>query len=179
MIEIRIRPSVARAVMAVASLIGLFASAYLFYTYVSGAPIVCGLVSGCDLVRASKWAWTFGIPRPFLGLVFYVGVFGLLVARSVSVRWSILLYRLTILAAILGFIESGFLFLIQWLDIRAFCFWCLVSGVSATVLTLVAIADRPMDLRTYPEHTRELRTFFILLLVGALIGFVGFLYLIG
>jgi hypothetical protein len=67
-----ITPSKARFGIAISALVGLFASAYLFYTYVTGAPIACGIVSGCEAVRASKWATTvFNLPRPVLGLVFY------------------------------------------------------------------------------------------------------------
>src|SRR3989338_9130158 len=129
-------PSCARFVIAVASLVGLFASAYLFYVYVTGGPIRCALVSGCEIVRISKWAYTFGVPRPLLGLIFYTGIFGLLVLRVASVWRPRILYWLTMLAAVVGFIESAFLFLVQWLDLKAFCFWCLLSAVSATVIVI-------------------------------------------
>ncbi len=172
-----IHPFAARLLMAIASLVGLFASAYLFYTYISGIPIACGSGSGCEIVRLSKWAWTFGIPRPLLGLAFYVGLFGLLVARVATdwqKRW---LYRLTILAAVVGFIESAFLFLIQWLDIRAFCIWCLISALSATVIAMAAWFDRAED----PRHVsaeRELKAYFITLLIFVPIAFATFAYLI-
>ena len=172
-----IHPFAARLLMAIASLVGLFASAYLFYTYISGIPIACGSGSGCEIVRLSKWAWTFGIPRPLLGLAFYVGLFGLLVARVATdwqKRW---LYRLTMLAAVVGFIESAFLFLIQWLDIRAFCIWCLISALSATVIAMAAWFDRAED----PRHVsaeRELKAYFITLLIFVPIAFATFAYLI-
>jgi uncharacterized membrane protein len=70
-----------RRAMLWSALVGLFASTYLFITYVSGAPIVCGLVSGCEAVRASSWSYTFGIPRPALGVVFYLAIIGLLIYR--------------------------------------------------------------------------------------------------
>lgn len=163
--------------MAIASLVGLFASAYLFYTYISGIPIACGSGSGCEIVRLSKWAWTFGIPRPLLGLAFYVGLFGLLIARVATdwqKRW---LYRLTMFAAVVGFVESAFLFLIQWLDIRAFCIWCLISALSATVIAMAAWFDRAED----PRHVsaeRELKAYFITLLIFVPIAFTTFAYLI-
>lgn len=162
--------------MATASLVGLFASAYLFFTYVSGAPIACGLALGCEAVRASKWAWTFGIPRPFLGLVFYVAVFGLLVAR-VATEWRPRhLYRLTMLAAAVGFIESAFLFLVQWLDIRAFCLWCLISAAAATVIALLAPFDHPEEHR-HVAPGRELKYYFFLLLAFVPLAFGGFAWL--
>ncbi len=172
----RISPSTARLIMAVACLIGLFASAYLFYTYVTGAPIRCGLVSGCEAVRASKWAYTFGIPRPFLGLIFYVAVFGLLVARAATSWKPRLLYRLTMLAAVIGFIESAFLFLVQWLDIKAFCLWCLISAVSATVIALVAPFDQSEEI-SVGSTNQELKRYFIALLVFLPLAFFGFVWL--
>lgn len=163
--------------MVLASLVGLFASAYLLYTYVSGVPIACGSAAGCEIVRLSKWAWTFGIPRPLLGIVFYVGVFGLLVARVFTdwrARW---LYWLTMIAAVLGVVESAFLFLVQWLDIKAFCIWCLVSAVAATVMALVAPFDRVEEHRAVAAE-RELRTYFISLLIFAPLAFVAFALLL-
>ncbi len=173
----RLSPAHARLGMAIASLVGLFASAYLFYTYVSGVPITCGLVSGCETVRASKWAWTLGIPRPFLGLVFYVAVFAFLVARAASAWWPRLLYRLMMIAIAIGFLESAFLFFIQWLDIRAFCLWCLLSACTAIALTILAPFDRAEE-RHAASSFREMKRYFICLLVFVPIAFGGFVWLI-
>jgi uncharacterized membrane protein len=170
-------PYQARVSMVVALFVGLFASAYLLYTYVTGGPIACALVSGCEIVRSSKWAYTFGIPRPLLGIVFYAGLFALLVLR-VAWNWKPrLLYWLTMLAAAVGVIESAFLFFVQWLDIRAFCFWCLLSAVTALVIAAVAPFDRAEDARE-ASAARELKTYFILLLIFVPIAFVGMAWLV-
>ncbi len=174
---IKISPFAARLTMAIASLIGLFASAYLLYTYVSGAPIACGSGIGCEVVRLSKWAWTVGVPRPLLGIIFYVGLFGLLVTRVFTewqARW---LYRLTMIAAIVGVFESAFLFLVQWLDIRAFCIWCLISALAAVVIALVASFDRVEERREVSAE-RELKAYFILLLMFTPLAFVAFALLL-
>lgn len=158
--------------MVVAALVGLFASAYLLYTYVTGGPITCALVSGCEIVRASKWAYTYGIPRPALGIVFYAGLFALLALRLI-VSWKPrILYWLTMLAALAGVVESGFLFFVQWLDIRAFCFWCLLSAVAAFVIGAAAFFDRVEDTRGMSAN-RELKMYFILLLIYVPIAFTG------
>lgn len=170
-------PPIARLVMALASLVGLFASGYLLYTYVTGAPITCGLVSGCEVVRASKWAYTWGIPRPLLGLIFYVGVFGLLVARVVTSRFARRFYHLTMLAAAVGFFESAFLFLVQWLDLKAFCLWCLTSAVAATVVALCAPFDRVETERRISTN-RELKYYFLMLLAFVPVSFIGFAMLV-
>ncbi len=170
-------PFAARLTMAIASLVGLFASAYLFYTYVTGAPIACGIVSGCDVVRSSSWATTMGVPRPLLGMLFYTALFGLLVARVATSWRPRLLYRLTMVAAVVGFIESGFLFLIQWLDLKAFCFWCLLSAAAATVIAGAAWFDHLEETR-HVAVARELRAYFVALLVFLPIAFFGFVGLV-
>jgi hypothetical protein len=81
------------------------------------------------------------------------------------------------LAAALGFVESAFLFLVQWLDIKAFCLWCLVSAVAATAIAVLAFFDRVED----PRHVsvnRELRWYFWALLVFAPVSFALFGYLL-
>lgn len=171
-------PFVARSLMAVASLIGLFVSAYLLYAYVSGAPIACGSGGGCALVRLSKWAWTFGVPRPLFGLLFYAGMFGLLVTRVATnwqARW---LYRVTMLGAVLGCLESIFLFFVQWLDIRAFCLWCLASTLAAMIIALMAWFDLYESERTVPPQ-QELKVYFLMLLFFTPIALIGFGWLLG
>lgn len=160
---LHLSPRTARFVMAVAALIGFFTSGYLFYEYVTGGSIACAIVSGCDIVRASAWATSFGIPRPFFGLLFYGLLFQLLVIRAALVRWPKPLHAFTIGLAVIGFIESAVLFVVQWLDLKAFCFWCLLSGISATVVFLAAIWDRPYREQADENRTRELRRYLYLL----------------
>lgn len=156
-----------------ASLIGLFISTYLLITYVSGAPIVCGTTHGCEIVRASKWAYTMGLPRPLLGVVFYVGLIGLLALRTVypafQSRW---MYRLTMLAAAIGFFESAFLTFVQWLDIKAFCIWCVSSAVAATIIFITSWLDRAEPLeeqRVLPELKFIFWSFVAAVVAGAVL----------
>ncbi len=122
------------------SLIGLFASVYLLITYISGAPIVCGLVSGCELIRASKWAYTWGVPRPLLGVVFYSVVIILLTVRAYAPAWQRRLWHgLLLVFTTIGLIESGGLTLVQWFELKAFCLWCLTSAVAATSLFILCL----------------------------------------
>lgn len=141
-------------------MLGLLASSYLLYTYVSGAPIVCGFVRGCDVVRASAWAYSFGIPRPFFGVVFYASLILLMLVRVASSWRPLWLYRLSCLLAVIGFVESVFLVLIQVFDLRAYCVWCFVSALSATVIALAAFFDQPCE-ETKIVRTVELKRLFV------------------
>ncbi len=158
---------------------GLFASAYLLYVYVTGGPIACGPAHGCDVVRASRWAYVGPIPQPLLGVLFYSGMLGILIARSVldgSTNASSWLWRLTRVGAVVGFIESVALFLIQWLEIGAFCTWCLVSGVAATMVFLLAWADRGSQ--GGEAQLADLRGYACVMGLLAVLGVPGFLFLV-
>ncbi len=172
-----------RFLIAVCALIGLFASVYLLYVYVSGAPIVCGLASGCELVRASHWAHTFGVPRPLLGVVFYTLLIGVLVWRATKRSSAFLGLMITRVMAAFGFIESAFLFFVQWLDVRAFCVWCLTSALMSTVIAILVCFDRndPVD-SVDPDvfsrtKARELHRYLILFVAYVPIALLGLAWL--
>jgi len=153
--------------------VGLFASIYLLITYISGKPIACGIVSGCEIVRASKWAYTFGIPRPLLGVLFYLLVVFLLVVRVFSPKHKPLFWTtVTIMAAAGGFIESAFLTLVQLLDIKALCIWCLTSAAAATILFALSFFEGDQDLEK-TAAIRELKIIFYSFLTAIFVG--GFL----
>jgi uncharacterized membrane protein len=161
---------ISRRIILWASLIGLFASTYLLITYVSGAPIVCGPAHGCDVVRASKWAYTFGLPRPLLGVAFYAAVIGILGFRAMHPhRFSRRAYHALLLLGIVGFFESAFLTGVQWLDINAFCIWCLTSAAAATVIFIAMWFDRSYALE-HAESLRELKVLFWSFVAAVILG---------
>ncbi len=164
--------------MAGACFLGWFASGYLLYTYVTGAPMSCALVSGCEQVRASKWAYVYGIPRPILGVVFYSALFGLLVIRSIGRSYSRLLYRLMIGMICFAFLETLMLLHVQWFELKAFCFWCLWSTFASSVLFIMMWFDRPVSTEeaVVGHELKHLFYSLILFLPAAVGGFVWLLY---
>ncbi len=166
-----------RVWMAAAYAIGWFASAYLLYVYITGGPIACGATHGCDVVRASSWAYVGPIPQPLFGVAFYTGMLTLLVARSISASREKTLWRLIQIGAVFGFLESLLLFFVQWLDVRAFCTWCLVSGVAATIGCMMMLLDK--ERLTTKEREADLLSYTIVLLALAGIGMPMFLWLVG
>ena len=164
-----------RLAIATVSLFGLFVSSYLLYTYVSGGPIRCAVTHGCDVVRSSSYAWSYGIPRPLMGVAFYLFLFGLLIARAVSVKWNHPLHRLTQATIVIGLIESIYLFFIQWQVLKAFCFWCLLSGAATIILAILAPFDHPTSL---DDGEWELKYYFYLLIIFAILSAGGFYLLV-
>lgn len=162
----------ARRAMFFLALIGLFVSSYLFVTYTSGTPIVCGVAHGCDVVRASRWATMFGLPTPLFGIIFYTAVAALLIIRTIMPSYkTALLFRLTRLAVFIGLAESAYLTYIQAFTIGAYCSWCLASAVTATLLFVVAFWDRRHVLEA-ERMAKELKIQFFGLLVTAIVGII-------
>ena len=156
--------------MLVTALVGLFASMYLFITYVSGKPIACGILQGCEIVRASKWAYTFGLPRPLFGVIFYLGIVFLLAFRAYNPAWRPRYWRMALLACTTaGLIESGFLTIVQWLDIHAFCTWCVTSAIAATILFALSLFDG-REPTAKGAIVNELRNTFVIFASSLVIG---------
>jgi len=124
------------------SLVGLFDSLYLWWVYTSPSrPMVC-LGTGCDTVRASPFAYPFGIPMPVFGVAMYA-VLALLVFA-----WPVLQKSLSHIArwAVAGIAGLGFLFSLYLSGVEAFvlhawCFWCVISAIAVTLIFGLALAD--------------------------------------
>jgi len=123
-------------VMSVAALVGLAASSYLLYVYVTGGPILCGMggYHGCDIVRASPWAYIGPIPRPALGVLFYSAFIALIIFSLTTKKYSKHARTGLILLAAIGALESLYLVGVQIFAIHAYCIWCLTSAGSSFVL---------------------------------------------
>lgn len=133
-----------RATAILASIVGAAASAYLLVEYVTGQPGVCLTGSGCDLVRASAFAYPFGIPTPLIGLLFYV-LAGWTVLRAVRSQMVLALPTRTALLglAAIGATASLLLTGAEAFVIKAFCSWCLVqAGASLVLLVAAAVVAR-------------------------------------
>lgn len=166
----KLKPPYARLLMGAVALIGAFVSAYLLDVYLTGGPIVCGLgeaQGGCDTVRASSWAYVFGvIPRPLLGLGFFALFFLLLCLRASTTKYADHLRQLTWVLAAAGAFESIYLFLIQAVAIKAYCIWCLASSVSCLLIAAFAFYDRKEEVHTMAPF-REMRSYLWMFLIYA------------
>ena len=152
--------------MLATAMVGMFASIYLLITYVTGKPIVCGLESGCDLVRASAQAKTiFNLPRPLLGVVFYSVMMGLLIARIYVHKRSALWTNSILAWAGIGLAESAWLVEVQAFQMHAYCTWCLTSAACTLVLFVLAFFEGEKEPDEY-RTMKELKWTFYALLIG-------------
>lgn len=119
------------------ALIGVADAFYDSYAVYTGQLLWCPPpIDGCNTVANSPYARILGVPLGYLGLAFYLGMFGLAAwlrfePFSRSLRWVTLLYT----AAGLG--ASMYFFYVQRTYIHAFCIYCLISGV-LTLLLFIA-----------------------------------------
>ena len=148
-----------RATALLASIVGAAASAYLLVEYTTGQPGLCLTGSGCDLVRASAYAYPLGIPTPLFGLVFYL-VAAWIVMRTLDSRRIAGLVPATalLLLATAGAVASLILTGLEAFVIKAFCTWCLVQAGASLVLLVAAVALPRGDPNPVAEgHTRRAR----------------------
>jgi protein-disulfide isomerase len=136
-----------RAVALLAAIVGSAASAYLLVEYVTGQPGLCLTGSGCDLVRASAFAYPLGIPLPLIGLAFYLVAIWLTMASPEARALGGPPARIALLGvALAGAIASAILTGLEAFVIRAFCSWCLVQAAASVVLlAAAAMASRTRD----------------------------------
>lgn len=117
------------------SLFGLFDSAYLWWVYTSPShPLVC-LGSGCDEVRASRFASWGGIPTPAFGAVMYAALVLLLVIEPfVAEKTAALLRRLAFAISAGGMVISLYLTSLEAFSIHAWCAWCVAQQIAIAII---------------------------------------------
>ena len=120
-----------------AALVGAGISAYLLVEYGTGQSGFCATGSGCDEVRASAFAYPFGIPMPLFGLAFYLAAAGI-AWRSLEPAHLLGMSPRVALAALAlaGLAVSIVLTSIEAFVIHAFCTWCLGQAIASLVLAI-------------------------------------------
>lgn len=111
--------------------IGFADAAFLTAKRFAGSPLTCYFFGGCDAVNASPYSVLFGVPLSLFGTIFYLAVI-LAAVFYLDKKWPLSGIALMALTAI-GFLFSIYTFSLQAFVIKAFCFYCVVSAVCATV----------------------------------------------
>ena len=123
-----------RAAALFLSLLGIGVAGYLTYVhYADISPICAGGSGGCERVQASDQSKLAGIPVALLGLLSYVTLLGLNVARGELARAG------AALVAIIGFGFSAYLTYESVTVIEATCQWCLSSFAIMTLMAIVTV----------------------------------------
>lgn len=160
------------------TLLGLFDSLYLWWVYVSPSrPMVC-IGTGCDAVRASRFAHVFGVPLPVFGVALYTSlallIFG---AALLPATVAALTRRLTVVVAGAGLVASVALSAIEAFVIRAWCSWCVVQAIAVTLVFLLSLS---VWRNSFPDGVRSraaARQYITVLMIAIVAGTASFEWL--
>lgn len=118
----------ARLALLIVSFIGFLDAAYLTIEHFQNRIPPCSINSGCETVLTSSYATVAGVPVALLGALFYMSVFFMVISHQT--RWL-----KTIVTV--AFIVSLVLLALQAFVIGAFCYYCLGSLVTSTLLCII------------------------------------------
>jgi uncharacterized membrane protein len=118
--------------IALSLMAGLFISAYLAYTHITGTEASCGPIGSCNAVQQSEYAQLFGIPLGVLGVMGYtLLMLSWLMGRGLAPRgggWRWITWGM----ALAGVLFSLRLTALEPFVIGATCLWCLGSAIAMT-----------------------------------------------
>jgi len=122
------------------AIIGLIVSLYLSYSTLSGIPVKCSLLSGCQIVEQSSYSRVFGIPVAVFGVLFYltliIGVF-----MRVDKKYQSLITKYMLYITTLGFLFSVYLTYLELYVIHAICMYCVISAIASTSLFFISMYE--------------------------------------
>ena len=164
------------------TLLGLFDSLYLLYSYTSSSrPMVC-IGTGCDAVRASAYSSLWGVPVPVFGVAGYALLAIVIFAEPLFTAALARLARFVFLGMTgIGFLFSLYLDYLQAFVIHSYCAWCVASGIVMAALFALAIWN---VVRAGPEPEPAVRlkcvqNLFAICVAGLLVGVPAFYLLMG
>jgi uncharacterized membrane protein len=105
--------------------------------------LVCTADGGCETAQFSQYGWFMGVDVALIGAVFYTV---LLLVALVSLQPRHLDSR-RMSTWLLVLVLPAFLFTVhlkygEWVVLKVFCPWCLISAVSISACLLLAWLDR-------------------------------------
>ena len=129
--------------MAVLSLAGLFVALYLtLHRLGIIGSLACGPDGGCSTVQTSQYATFAGVPVPFIGLIGYVAMFGVSYAAATGRLRDERVAAIALIAlSAVAFLFSMYLTALEAFVIHAWCRWCVVSAVIATLIFVFSLPE--------------------------------------
>ena len=119
------------------SFIGFLDATYITLKHYLGVPITCSILNGCEKVTTSVYSTVFNIPVALIGSVYYLIIFALIILY-LDIKKETIFYTASKITA-LGFIASIWFTYLQIFVLKAFCFYCLVSSGTSTILFILGI----------------------------------------
>jgi len=128
-------------------------------------------------VRASAYAYPWGVPMPVFGVAGYVLITLLIIAGPLVSSGAARLARYALAGGtVFGFGFSVYLDCLQAFVIHAYCTWCVTSGVIMTILCGLALYDalRPGREGDAAAQLAQVRSYFVVGVAALLLGVPAF-----
>lgn len=122
------------------AILGLVDTGYLAYRHTRKKPLVCPLEHDCSKVTESKWSSVLGVRNEYLGVCYYAGILIGMCGAIAAPGWQGLLMLLVFLGTSIGVLYSLFLVAVQFVVIKDYCFYCLISAGITFLLFINSIA---------------------------------------
>ncbi|MBI4250723.1 vitamin K epoxide reductase family protein [Candidatus Uhrbacteria bacterium] len=109
-------------------ILGLIDAGYLVFRRTQKKPLVCPLDHDCSKVTESRWSRVLGVRNEYLGVLFYAGMVAAILGALLLPVWRPAFVLLVFIGTSIGVLYSAFLVAVQFLLIKDYCFYCLVSA---------------------------------------------------
>jgi len=150
-------PTIFSLPLIILSMFGIADAGYITFEEFAGITPQCQNIPGfdCGAVLDSAWAHIGPFPVSMLGLLFYLTIFALAAAHLVLPSIHKNATYLLSAAATAGFLFTLFLVYLQAFIIGAFCFYCMISAVTSTLIFIVVTSYWLITLRKNNTSTES------------------------
>lgn len=142
-------------IVAALALAGIFISLYLTLYKLGVIGELSCTIGSCETVNTSKWSRFLGLPVAAWGVLFYLDVFVIALAGTLTQFEDEPAISLVLVAeAAVGVLFSAWLTYLELGVIHAICIWCVTSAAIVTLILVASIADfREVRAATGVENT--------------------------
>ncbi|HET7034328.1 MAG TPA: vitamin K epoxide reductase family protein [Thermomicrobiaceae bacterium] len=119
----------------VLALAGIVVAGYLTYVHYNLTALVC-TVGNCEKVQTSSYAVVGGVPIALLGLLMYVAILLLGVARWLRPEQSLTITAAMFAIVLAGAVYAAYLTYLELAVINAICQWCVASALLTAALLI-------------------------------------------
>lgn len=121
----------------VLSIFGIFDTAYLTAKHYLDSSVYCPVGKSCETVLNSAYSIIYNIPISLFGIFFYFTI--LILALLYLQTEKKILIKIFFGLSALGLIFSLWLFYLQAIVIKAYCFYCILSAINILILFGVSL----------------------------------------
>lgn len=132
---LQVVPSKVVAAFLVIALIGFADAAYLTIEHYQNRIPPCS-VGGCETVLTSAYSTVAGIPVSLIGAISYILIAAGALAYLEGRREKP--FRFALALSAVNFLASIYFFILQAFVIHAYCYYCLGSAATSTILFVMA-----------------------------------------